>query len=150
MHKLSKDIDRKSFEPIYESFVRSKLEYECFVWDDCSEQDRLALEKCQLRAARIVTGAKKGASIIIFIYGVAKVTHIGWTPVISLVHDDALQTHLSICRIFLWSSIAGWMCNFSEHFACWGIEEWGGVILVVAFFMILLILDLLKQKRSHK
>ena len=32
------------------------------MWDDCSEQDRSAPEKCQLRAARIVTGAKKGTS----------------------------------------------------------------------------------------
>ena len=31
MHKLSKSIDRKSLETIYESFVRSKLEYECVV-----------------------------------------------------------------------------------------------------------------------
>ena len=62
MHKLSKCNDRKSLEIIYESFVRSKLEYACVVWDDCSEQDRLALEKCQLRAARDVTGAKKGTS----------------------------------------------------------------------------------------
>ena len=50
MHKLSKDIDRKSLETIYESFVRSKLEYACIA------------EKCQLRAARIVAGAKKGTS----------------------------------------------------------------------------------------
>ena len=62
MHELSKSIDRKSLEAIYESFVRSKLEYACVVWDDCSDQDCLALEKCQLRAARIVTGAKKGTS----------------------------------------------------------------------------------------
>ena len=62
MHKLSKDIDRQSLEIIYESFIRSELEYACFVWDDCSELDHIALEKCQLRAARIVTGAKKGTS----------------------------------------------------------------------------------------
>ena len=64
MHKLSKCIDRKSLETIYESYVRSKMEYACIVWDDCSEQDHLALEKCQLRAARIVTGAKKRTSHI--------------------------------------------------------------------------------------
>ena len=59
MHKLSKDIDRKSLETIYESFIRSKLEYACIVWDDCSEQDHIALEKCQLRAARIVNRCKE-------------------------------------------------------------------------------------------
>ena len=62
MHELSKDTDRKSLETIYESFVGSKLEYACIVWDDCSEQNHIALEKCQLRAARIVAGAKKGTS----------------------------------------------------------------------------------------
>ena len=62
MHKLSEDIDRRSSETIYESSVRSKLEYACIVWDDCSKKDHLTLEKCPLRVARIVTGAKKETS----------------------------------------------------------------------------------------
>ena len=53
-------MDRKSLETIYQTFIRSKLEYACIIWDDCSKQDSLLLEKCQLRAARIVTGAKRG------------------------------------------------------------------------------------------
>ena len=62
MHKLSRELDRKTLETIYETFIRSKLEYACIVWDDCSDQDTKAIENCQLRAARIVTGAKKGTS----------------------------------------------------------------------------------------
>ena len=62
MHKLSRELDRKTLETIYETFIRSKLEYACIVWDDFSEQDSKAIEDCQLRAARIVTGAKKGTS----------------------------------------------------------------------------------------
>ena len=62
LQKLSKDIDRKSLEIIYHTFVRSKMEYACIVWDDCSEQNCQVLENCQLRAARIITGAKKGTS----------------------------------------------------------------------------------------
>mgnify|MGYP000055841641 CR=1 FL=1 len=62
MCKLSKDIDRKSLESIYQTFIRPKLEYACIVWDDCSEQDCQAVENCQLRAARKVTGAKRGTS----------------------------------------------------------------------------------------
>ena len=46
MHKLSKCIDRKSLETIYESYVRPKLEYASIVWDDCSEQDLLPTESC--------------------------------------------------------------------------------------------------------
>ena len=48
MHKLSKDINRKGLEihVIYESSVRSKLEYACTVWDDCSQKDHLTLERC--------------------------------------------------------------------------------------------------------
>ena len=49
-------------EIIYHTFVRSKMEYACIVWDDCSEQNCQVLENCQLRAARIITGAKKGTS----------------------------------------------------------------------------------------
>ena len=39
-----------------------KEKYVCIVWDDCSDQDSKAIEDCQLRAARIVTGATKGRS----------------------------------------------------------------------------------------
>ena len=62
LQKLSKEIDRKSLEIIYQTFVRSKMEYACIVWDDSSEQNCQVLENCQLRAARIITGAKKGTS----------------------------------------------------------------------------------------
>ena len=62
LQKLSKEIDRKSLVVIYHTFVRSKMEYACIVWDDCSEQNCQVLENCQLRAARIITGAKKGTS----------------------------------------------------------------------------------------
>ena len=62
MHNLSRELDRRTLETIYETFIRSKKEYACIVWDDCSEQDSKAIENCQLRPARIVTGAKKGTS----------------------------------------------------------------------------------------
>ena len=39
LQKLSKEIDRKSLEIMYHTFVRSKMEYACIVWDDCSEQN---------------------------------------------------------------------------------------------------------------
>ena len=55
-------IDRKSLETIYFTFIRPKLEYACQVWDDCNQGDKEALERVQINAARIVTGAKKGTS----------------------------------------------------------------------------------------
>ena len=64
MHRLSKDLDRRTLETIYETFVRSKLEYARVIWDDCSEQDSDSIENCQLRAARIVTGAKKAQAML--------------------------------------------------------------------------------------
>ena len=47
MHKLSKDLNRKILEIIYQTFVRSKMEYSCIICDDCSDIDKIALEKCQ-------------------------------------------------------------------------------------------------------
>ena len=46
MHKLSRELDRRTQETIYKTFIRSKLEYACLVWDDYSEQDSEAIENC--------------------------------------------------------------------------------------------------------
>ena len=62
LKKFKYELDRKSLETIYFSFIRPKLEYGSIVWDDCTEQEKLTLEQVQLSAARIVTGAKKGTS----------------------------------------------------------------------------------------
>ena len=62
MHKLSRELNRKTLETIYETFIRPKFEYACIVWDDCSDQDTKTIENCELRAARIVTRAKKGTN----------------------------------------------------------------------------------------
>ena len=62
MYKIMYQVDRKSLETIYFTFIRPKLEYAHIVWSDCSQKNQSLLEKCQLRAARIVTGAKKGTS----------------------------------------------------------------------------------------
>ena len=56
MRKLQFLLDRKSVEI---SFVRPLLEYVDVVWDKCTDYQLKALEKIQLEAARIVTGATK-------------------------------------------------------------------------------------------
>ena len=60
--KLKFDLDRKSLETIYFSFIRPKLEYACQIWDNCCEREKDKMEEFQRSAARVVSGAKKGTS----------------------------------------------------------------------------------------
>ena len=62
LKSLKYDIDRKTLETTYFSFIRPKLEYGCHIWDNCSERDSDQLETIQLSMARIVTGARRGTS----------------------------------------------------------------------------------------
>ena len=59
MRKLKFQLDRKSLETIYISFIRPLLEYANVVWDNCTQYESNELEKIQIEAARIVTGATK-------------------------------------------------------------------------------------------
>ena len=59
MRKLKFTLDRKSLETIYFSFIRPLLEYADVVWDNCTQYEVDELEKIQIEAARIVTGATK-------------------------------------------------------------------------------------------
>ena len=63
MRKLKFLLDRKSLETIYISFIRPVIEYADTIWDNCTQNDKQELEKIQLEAARISTGATKLISI---------------------------------------------------------------------------------------
>ena len=63
MRKLKYDLDRKSLETIYIVFIRPLLEYADVLWDNCTQAEKQELEKIQLEAARIATGATKLVSI---------------------------------------------------------------------------------------
>ena len=63
MRKLNFLLDRKSLEITYFTFIRPILEYADVVWDNCELNEVNALEKIQLKAARIVTGATKLVSL---------------------------------------------------------------------------------------
>ena len=63
MRKLKYIIDRKSLEIIYVSFIRPILEYSNAIWDNCTEHEKLNLEKIQNEAARISTGCTKLVSL---------------------------------------------------------------------------------------
>ena len=62
LKRLKYDLDRRTLETIYFSFIRPKLEYASFIWDNCSQQNAGELETFQLGIARTVTGARKGTS----------------------------------------------------------------------------------------
>ena len=59
LRKLMFQLDQKSLEIIYTSFIRPFLEYSNVVWDNCTQYESKDLEKIQNEAARIVTGATK-------------------------------------------------------------------------------------------
>ena len=62
LKSLKYDLDRKTLETTYFSFIRPKLEYGCHIWANCTERDSEQLERLQINMARIVTGARKGTS----------------------------------------------------------------------------------------
>ena len=62
MKRLKYDLDRRTLETIYFSFIRPKLEYASHIWDNCSQQNVNELEQFQLSIARTVTGARRGTS----------------------------------------------------------------------------------------
>ena len=65
MRKLKFILDRQSLEIIYTvtSFIRPILEYADMVWDNCTQYEINALEKIQIEAAQIATGATKLVSL---------------------------------------------------------------------------------------
>ena len=63
MKRLKFQLDRKSLEIIYISFVRPIIEYADAIWDNCTQYEKTELDKIQHEAARIVTGCTKLVSI---------------------------------------------------------------------------------------
>ena len=55
-------LDRQSLQKLYISFIRPLLEQNDIIWDNCTEQQKNEVEKVQISAARVITGAKKGTS----------------------------------------------------------------------------------------
>ena len=59
LRMLKFKINRKSLETIYFAYIRSLLEYADVLWDNCKPEQCNEIEKIQLEAGRIVTGATK-------------------------------------------------------------------------------------------
>ena len=58
MHQLG----RRSLERLYTTYIRPIMEYGNIVWDNITDREANELEEIQIRAARIITGAKRGTS----------------------------------------------------------------------------------------
>ena len=63
LRALKFQIDRKSLQTMYFSFIRPVIEYSDIVWDNCTQTLKEKLEKINIEAARIVTGATKLTSL---------------------------------------------------------------------------------------
>ena len=63
MRCLQFDLDRKSLQILYFSFIRPLLEYADIVWNNCTKYESLGLEQIQYEAARIDTAATRLVSI---------------------------------------------------------------------------------------
>ena len=62
LRKLKYQLDRKTLQITYFSFIRPILEYADIVWDNCTQYEKNELEKIQIEAAMIVTGATRSCS----------------------------------------------------------------------------------------
>ena len=63
LRKLKFILEKQSLEIIYVSFFRPVLEFADVVWDNYTQYEIDALEKIQIEAARIATGATKLVSL---------------------------------------------------------------------------------------
>ena len=59
MRRLKYELDRKSLEIIYTTFIRPILECADVIWDNCCDYEKQELEKIQIEAARIASGTTK-------------------------------------------------------------------------------------------
>ncbi|KAK3096455.1 hypothetical protein FSP39_000336 [Pinctada imbricata] len=62
LQTLKFKLDRRTLEIMYNSFIRPLLEYADVIWDNCYDFEVEALEKIQIEAGRVVTGATKSCS----------------------------------------------------------------------------------------
>ena len=74
MRKLKFLLDRESLNRIFISFIRPTLEYADIVWNNCTQYEINKIEKIQLKAARIVTGATRLISVELLY------KETGWEP----------------------------------------------------------------------
>ena len=62
MHKLKIMLDMDYLNKIHISFARPSFEYANIIWENCKQYETNAIERIQIEAARIVTGATRFVS----------------------------------------------------------------------------------------
>ena len=62
LQSLKYQLDRRSLQTMYFSFIRPILEYADIIWDNCFNYEKENVEKIQIEAGRVVTGATKSCS----------------------------------------------------------------------------------------
>ena len=62
LRALKFQLDRQSLQTMYFSFIRPLLEYGDIIWDNCCNYEKFEIEKIQIEAGRIITGATKSCS----------------------------------------------------------------------------------------
>ena len=62
MRKLKYSLSRNALNQMYMSYLSQIIEYTSVVWDGCSEQDSVTLQKIQNEAARLVKGLTRSVS----------------------------------------------------------------------------------------
>ena len=63
MRKPKYSLNRNALNQMYMSYMLLIVEYASVVWDGCSEQDSVTLQKVQNEAARLVTGLTRSVSL---------------------------------------------------------------------------------------
>ena len=63
LRSLKFNLDRRTLQIMYFSFIRPTLEYGDIIWDNCQIYHKDRIEKLNIEAARIITGATKLVSL---------------------------------------------------------------------------------------
>ena len=101
MRKLKFQLDWKSLQIIYFSFIRLLLGYGNVVWSNCTLYESNELEKIQHEAARIVTGSTKLVSISYLL------SETGWEPLTSRRRKHKLTLFYKMIN----GSRPGYLCS---------------------------------------
>ncbi|MES9994334.1 MAG: reverse transcriptase family protein [Candidatus Thiodiazotropha sp.] len=113
LRKLKYKLDRKSLETIYLTFIRPLLEYGDIIWNNCTQQEKIELDKIQNEAARIATGATKLVSIDILY------KEIGWETLEQRRNNHKLTLFYkminSLTPLYLTSLVPQAVSNLSRY-----------------------------------